>query len=276
MPSIDAIRDFFEYEPVVGWVRSQWEAHIESLGEWGALVMVLPAVYWFTYWALNIPLLLANFFPGWCFIDRWKIQKGRYVDWAEVKVMLIYAVVNQVMVAGVSIAGYERVKWVKYKAVDIPPVFDVVCQVLGVVLLYDFTFYAVHCLFHTKWLYYAFHQRHHLSKTTLGITSAYFHPIDLLASSLAVYAPLLLTTHLLPQLLFSVLLILETTNAHSGYSFPFSPIDARAHDFHHSHSTYASPRYRFVNMGAFFLLSDRLFGTIKPYHQYLQTTAKAD
>ena len=61
--------------------------------------------------------------------------------------------------------------------------------------------------------------------------------------------------------------VCETTNAHMGYDVPGLP-SARDHDFHHSHSFYSSKKYRFVTMGAFALVWDRLFGTKQPVDQW--------
>ena len=66
-----------------------------------------------------------------------------------------------------------------------------------------------------------------------------------------------------------VLRLKQTYEVHSGYCFGGAP-DAlwitcaegtAQHDFHHSHSFYSSKKYRFVTMGAFALVWDRLFGT---------------
>ena len=105
---------------------------------------------------------------------------------------------------------------------------------------------------------------HHKSKITIGISSAYFHPVDYVFSAIAVVLPpLLVSNHVLTSYLWMTVFMLETTNAHCGYEIPFMP-SAKDHDFHHSHSFYSSKEYRFVTMGAFALVWDRIFGTKKP------------
>ena len=98
----------------------------------------------------------------------------------------------------------------------------------------------------------------------MPIASEYTHPVEsLLGNILPVIAgPMLLSSHLPTVSLWVVIRLLKTSDAHSGYNFPFSPFnmgfpfnEARRHDFHHSANI--------GSFGSFFVVWDRLCGTDK-------------
>ena len=72
--------------------------------------------------------------------------------------------------------------------------------------------------------------------------------------------------------------MLESTDVHSGYNFPFSPFHlldriqggAERHDFHHSHNI--------GNFGSFFTFWDWITGTDRAYRDWKarQAAAKED
>ncbi|GMI08311.1 hypothetical protein TrLO_g6480 [Triparma laevis f. longispina] len=223
------------------------------------------------FWMLNIPLLFFNFYPNLNPIESWKIQKGRYETLDRVAWMVVVVVVNQTVAMAISMSqqNYQGLLDLNYQSgmADIPTLGDLLWQVTACCYLYDAIFFACHCLMHTKWLYHNIHKVHHKvkhSKITIGISSAYFHPADYVFSAIAVVLPpLLVSNHVLTSCLWMTVFMFETTNAHCGYEIPFAP-SAKDHDFHHSHSFYSSKEYRFVTMGAFALVWDRLFGTKQP------------
>eukprot|EP00519_Triparma_laevis_P005684 CAMPEP_0182507400 /NCGR_PEP_ID=MMETSP1321-20130603/23077_1 /TAXON_ID=91990 /ORGANISM="Bolidomonas sp., Strain RCC1657" /LENGTH=283 /DNA_ID=CAMNT_0024713295 /DNA_START=48 /DNA_END=899 /DNA_ORIENTATION=+ len=220
------------------------------------------------FWCLNVPLLFFNFFPTWNPIENWKIQKGRYETGDRVAWMVLTVLVNQTLAMIISCCNqnYQGLldAGVKSGMSAIPSVGDLLWQIPACCMLYDAIFFACHCLMHTKWLYHNIHKVHHKSKITIGISSAYFHPVDYVFSATAVVLPpILVSDHVLTTCLWMIVFMFETTNAHCGYEIPFMP-SAKDHDFHHSHSFYSSKEYRFVTMGAFALVWDRLFGTKEP------------
>lgn len=229
---------------------------------------VLPSGFAFVlFWTLNIPLLLFNFIPALSPIERFKIQKGRHEPKEKVVWMILLVLFNQGLAAGLQLVPggcTAKEQGVAAGLSGVPTALSLAWQLPACAMIYDVMFFFVHCTMHTKWLYRNVHYVHHRSKITIGISSAYFHPVDYVLSGLAVMVPpLLVSTHVLTTFCWLVLFMLETTNAHCGYRLPLLP-DARDHDFHHSHSFYSSKKYRFVNMGAFLLIWDRLLGTRKP------------
>jgi len=224
------------------------------------------------FWLLNIPLLVWNFVPSISPIERWKIQKGRYETKERVVSMLLVVLLNHTIAVAISASpqNYEVTKASGLLAgkTGIPTIGNLAWQIPTCCMMYDAIFFTVHCAMHTRWLYHNVHKVHHRSKISIGIVSAYFHPVDYVLSAIAVIAPpALVSTHVLTTAVWMLVFMLETTNAHCGYEIPFLP-SAKDHDFHHSHSFYSSKKYRFVTMGAFALVWDRLFGTKRPVDEW--------
>eukprot|EP01126_Amoeba_proteus_P029637 TRINITY_DN2925_c0_g2_i7.p1 TRINITY_DN2925_c0_g2~~TRINITY_DN2925_c0_g2_i7.p1 ORF type:complete len:142 (-),score=15.07 TRINITY_DN2925_c0_g2_i7:135-560(-) len=130
--------------------------------------------------------------------------------------------------------------------------------------MYDTLFYWAHRMMHIKIFYTWFHHVHHRSMISNALAQHFFHPVDYLITVLAALSPpLLVSNHIITAVVWNVVLVLESTNAHCGFRIPFAP-DARAHDFHHSEP--GCP----ANFGAFFLLWDKIMGTDKPYNDWLR------
>ena len=182
---------------------------------------VLPSGFAFIlFWSLNIPLLLFNFFPALSPIERFKIQKGRYETKEKVAWMVLLVLFNQGLTASLQLLPggcTAKEQGVAAGVAGVPTALQLAWQLAACAMLYDVMFFAVHCLMHTKFLYRHVHYVHHRSKITLGISSAYFHPVDYVLSGLAVMVPpLLVSRHVLTTFCWLVLFMLETTNAHCG------------------------------------------------------------
>jgi hypothetical protein len=97
-------------------------------------------------------------------------------------------------------------------------------------------------MLHHRWVYARVHKQHHMFNATVGIAAEFAHPIeDLLANLLpTLLGPLLCGAHLCVLSAWVTLRVTETagesttakvvftsvcvtTEAHSGYEFPFSP-----------------------------------------------------
>ena len=218
------------------------------------------------FWAFNLPLLFLNFYPQFNPLEQWKVQAGRYETKERVFWMLLLVLLNQTIGLALAASSYNYLtaQGVLSGRTGVPTLGELAWQLPACCLLYDLLFFAIHCAMHTKWLYHNIHKVHHRSKITIGLSSAYFHPLDYVVSGLSVLAPpLLVGNHVLLSTLWLLVHMCETTNAHCGYDLPFLP-SAKDHDFHHSHSFYSSKQYRFVTMGAFALVWDRLLGTKQP------------
>eukprot|EP01059_Diplonema_ambulator_P021919 TRINITY_DN3643_c0_g3_i1.p1 TRINITY_DN3643_c0_g3~~TRINITY_DN3643_c0_g3_i1.p1 ORF type:complete len:293 (+),score=79.45 TRINITY_DN3643_c0_g3_i1:38-880(+) len=248
------------------WIGFWRDVIVANTTEWFRVCLLSSATYIALFWVANVFLIFFNFFPGLNPLERWKIQKGEYETGGKVAEMAGLVLFNQLMTFGLQSLAYDAAveRGVQTGVEGLPHVVTMVFYVFICIVGYDFFFFVSHCAMHTKWLYYNIHQTHHTSKHSFGLTAAYFHPIDYLTTTLSAFiTPALISPHVSVQWVFGLLLLFESTNAHSGFHIPFLP-DARDHDFHHSHSNYASKKYRFVNMGSFFLIFDRLFGTREP------------
>ncbi len=133
------------------------------------------------------------------------------------------------------------------------------------VLLFDFYFYAVHRLMHTRWLG-RFHAVHHRSRAPGPLTALSFHPVEALL--LLLYTPLamaLLPLHLASAMVGGSVLAGSILLSHCGrevlprwwHDTPLlrwiaTPL---VHDTHHT--DYG------VNFSATTSIPDRLFGTYR-------------
>lgn len=256
--------------PLDAKIAAWWGSVVSLTGEddYFRLCCLPVIVSFILFWTINIPLLFFNFYPQYNPLERWKVQKGRYEKSTRVKWMVLTCLSNQTLaiLINTSPPNYQNLKSQGQVGANegVPGVVSLAWQLPLCAMLYDVLFFGAHCLMHTRFLYRNFHWVHHKSKISLGISAAYFHPVDYLISGLAVLVPpMLVSNHVLTNLCWLVLFNLETTNAHWGYNVPGLP-DTRDHDFHHTHSYYSSKEYRFVNMGAFHLVMDKIVGTRQP------------
>ena len=185
------------------------------------------------FWILNVPLLFFNFVPSMNPLERWKVQKGRYEKKERVIRMILVVLMNQAISMAISINkwNYDGLKdlGIKSGLEGLPGIRRLAWQIPACCFLYDVLFFFVHCAMHTKWLYHNIHKWHHMSKISIGISSAYFHPVDYVLSGLTVLAPpLIVGDHILTNVIWLAVHMLETTNAHCGYDIPFTP-SARDH-----------------------------------------------
>lgn len=106
----------------------------------------------------------------------------------------------------------------------------------------------------------------------------YAHPVeDFLANSVPTIAgPLIMGMHAYVFWLWLCIRLLETVDAHSGYSFPWSPFHlfafqggAERHDFHHSHNVGC--------YGSFTIFWDWITGTDQAFLDFkAKKTTKGD
>ena len=60
------------------------------------------------FWALNVPLLVWNFYPAFNPLERWKVQKGRYETFSRVCWMVLTVLVNQGIGMAISLKTFFR------------------------------------------------------------------------------------------------------------------------------------------------------------------------
>ena len=161
---------------------------------------------------------------------------------------------------------------VKYDTSLKAPEFVETMKQLGFfIVVEDFSFYWLHRLLHTPWLYRMIHKQHHEYKVTISIAAEYAHPVEyVVGNSLPVaLGPLLYgqeKVHLVVWVCWVFFRTVNTAEGHSGLDVPWSfvkPIPLTTsneyHDFHHSKNQ--------GNYGSFFMIWDTLFGTNGKYFE---------
>ncbi len=108
-------------------------------------------------------------------------------------------------------------------------------HLLAFALIQDTIFYWSHRTLHTRWLFKHIHSKHHRFRFVRPVVAEYAHPIENTLNFIAFFAgPVLLGTPWLTLQIWIVVRMLETLEAHSG--FTLSPMSDR-HSFHHVYAT---------------------------------------
>mmetsp|Transcript_24177 Transcript_24177/g.67712 ORF Transcript_24177/g.67712 Transcript_24177/m.67712 type:complete len:268 (-) Transcript_24177:224-1027(-) len=153
--------------------------------------------------------------------------------------------------------GYGDFGWIISR--ELPNLWHVLAIIVWAAASNEVLFFYSHWLLHHRLLYPWIHKIHHEAKAPIGLAAVYAHPLEVVvgnffATTFALYVP---GAHLLLVYVFAVVGIVITVAHHSGYSV----LDARHHDFHHSHNI-----GNYGTMG----IMDWLHGTSKAYHNYLK------
>lgn len=99
----------------------------------------------------------------------------------------------------------------------------------------DTIFYWSHRVLHTRWLFKHIHSKHHRFRFVRPVVAEYAHPAENLLNFVAFFiGPCLLGTPFVTLQVWIVVRMIETLEAHSGFSF--SPMSDR-HSFHHLYAT---------------------------------------
>jgi 4-alpha-methyl-delta7-sterol-4alpha-methyl oxidase len=233
------------------------------------------AVHEITFWTANGLLFLCHYM-GW--FSRFKIQGAEMPSARLIKQCLVELVINHFLVQIPTIVLlYPLFAKTGMRIHDpLPSAFEVIWQNIVFFILTDSTFYWSHRMLHSPYLFKKIHSQHHRFVTTIGIASEFAHPVEQFFSSIVstLSGPILLNTHLFTYMVYMFIRILETIDAHSGYSFPLSPfrflphvfLGPEGHDFHHSH-----------NDGNFGMMKfwDWLMGTDKAFNKWKRDQAES-
>uniref|UniRef100_A0A7S4DRB0 Fatty acid hydroxylase domain-containing protein n=2 Tax=Lotharella globosa TaxID=91324 RepID=A0A7S4DRB0_9EUKA len=155
-----------------------------------------------------------------------------------------------------------------------PSMPEMLTHVALMIIGCDFLFYWFHRAFHHPWLY-RFHKKHHEYQATNIWASEYFDVVDMVFNILPGVIPgLLIRTHFVTLMLFTLIRGWQTAMSHAGYDLWFDPFNrgifhgcARRHDFHHSHNVGC--------YGDWMPLWDYLAGTDVHYRAYWEKRDKA-
>ena len=155
------------------------------------------------------------------------------------------------------------------------PVF--LCQMVFMMFCEDICFYHSHRFLHKPWIYPHIHKIHHEFYDTICISSEYAHPVEFLIGNLiplGMGASLFCGhAHLFTFLMFITLRLLETSESHGGYDFPWAltrifpfSVSSRYHNYHHLKNI--------GNFGSFFIFWDSIYGTNSHYYRDLLQSDK--
>lgn len=137
-----------------------------------------------------------------------------------------------------------------------PPWWQVPLHLLVFILAEDTVFYFAHRALHIRWLFSNVHARHHRFRHVRSYVAEFAHPAENLMNLVAFFlGPILLGSPFPVVMLWIVVRMLETSEAHSGYAFTRG---ASRHAFHHLHAQRGC-------YGSFFSPWDRLLGTDKQW-----------
>lgn len=195
-----------------------------------------------------IPNALLFMFHYMKWFEQYKIQgNGAYPDMKLIKQCIRDNFIGHLIVAPLAAYfGYPIFQsFGMSMTAPLPPIQIILRDFIVFIAVNDTMFYWAHRMLHHASIYKYIHKQHHEFKTPIGISSKYAHPIeDIIANTLpTILGPIFMGTHAYVFWLWLFIRLLETIDAHSGYSFPLSPFHAlpfqggaERHDFHHSHN----------------------------------------
>lgn len=220
-------------------------------------------------------LFLAQNYWKNAWVDQWKIQKDIYPADRLVKEVVIRELVNHFLLTPIltTVFAYPMFCMIFNVKLSGPlpswPRF--LAEIAFMILMNETGQYWVHRLLHAHPLLYKYiHAQHHRFVTPITFAAEYSNPIEMILSNdiPTFLGGWILGSHLCTMMIWTFARVLITIDAHSGYSFPWSPV-ARlksifvgpdGHDWHHSH-----------NKGNYGILWfwDSICGTDKEYRKWL-------
>ena len=177
--------------------------------------------------------------------------------------------VNPIM----SFIGSQSLK-LQFSPLAFPSLFVNFKQIIIFILIEDSIFYWAHRISHWGPLYKLYHKKHHEFKVTISISSEYAHPIEyILVNILPLGAgPFFYGSqhvHIITWLMWVAFRSIHTSEGHSGYNVPWSPmrmlpfgVSTEYHDYHH--------RKNLGNFGSMLVVWDTLMGTHQETKEKLQ------
>jgi methylsterol monooxygenase/4-alpha-methyl-delta7-sterol-4alpha-methyl oxidase len=208
-----------------------------------------------------------SFFEKYKVIDEpwpWESDKE---GWRSLVVKsLLLTLANQFIITPILLL------WDVYNGCDfrtdkesLPCFTEMIWQIALFMIGEDFLFYWAHRFLHVPWVYPYVHKIHHTYTHTVSIATEYAHPIEWICGNVipSNFVAILLgkRVHLFTYLMWIVMIITESIDAHSGYEFSFSPYRilpfSGSSDFHYYHHVAVSGNY-----GSWFTFWDRMCGTV--------------
>lgn len=116
---------------------------------------------------------------------------------------------------------------------SLPPVLEIIRDVLISLLLRETLFYYSHRLLHVPFFYRRIHKKHHKFTAPIALAAQFAHPLEqIFANALPIsLPPQLIRSHVLTFWIFLAWELFNTATVHSGYDFFHNK--AKMHDLHH-------------------------------------------
>lgn len=260
----------FEPQLETGWRYMTANYSQLSIATWISIIL-----HEIVYFGLCLPGFVAQFLPV---MRHFKIQQDRPEtsadQWKCFKLLMFNHFCFQIPLIG-GIYIYMQVMSVPYSYETVPKWYVMLGQLFGCLVLEDTWHYFIHQVLHHRSIYKYIHKVHHHFQAPFGMCAEYAHPAETIILGLGfMIGVLVFCNHLLLIWLWMIVRLLETTEVHSGYDFPYlNPLHlipgyagTRFHDFHHKNFN--------GNYASTFLWWDRIFGTDHQYHEYVAMETK--
>lgn len=238
-----------------------WNYTLNTYGETFVTSTGAFIIHEIAYICMFLPFMISDYIPV---LRRYKIQSNitntyMYTFKAYKRVILTHVLIELPML--LLFHGTMTFKHFSISS-PLPSWYTVIYVCIISLILEDFYFYWMHRLLHHKFLYKYIHKIHHEYTAPFGFCAEYAHPVETLVLGIgSVIGPLLYADHYFTIIIWLILRVFQTVEAHSGYDFPWSPRyyiplwgGAKFHDMHHKVSN--------CNYASTFTIWDRVFGTI--------------
>ena len=115
---------------------------------------------------------------------------------------------------------------VPYDYASMPPWYSLIARMIFCLACEDAFHYWGHRLLHQPTLYAPIHKMHHTFVRPFGLVAEYAHPLESVILGVGFVTPLpFVCSHLFVFWCWLATRVVQTTDAHSGYDFPwFNPL----------------------------------------------------
>jgi sterol desaturase/sphingolipid hydroxylase (fatty acid hydroxylase superfamily) len=225
---------------------------------WAWFIPLLFAVHAITLWGANA-VFQAMHRRG--VLKRFQVAEGKPPPEPLVRRMRVRAILNTLnfSAGAAAVYGALRLRGVDFSAA-LPGPWTVAWQLLACAVITDTSFYWMHRTLHRPWWFARVHRQHHDFRYVRALSSEDGHTVEDLGNFVCSFlGPVIVGAHPATVMLWLVVRVLETVDAHSGYALTPS---ASRHAYHHE--------FNRGNFGAFFSLWDRLLGTDADWTKWLR------